>query len=176
MDKVDIDEELHEMFDEGPKNKIFDSATIRQPLEKLGLAQPIVVESGSPVSTAIEMMQKNHVGCILIVHEGKLAGIFTERDLLMKCVGRTAEVPDRRIDDVMTRDPETLLADDMIAYALHMMAAGGFMHIPVVDAQNRPVSVVSIRAIVEFLVEMFPDEVLNLPRSPGRKSVEREGA
>lgn len=176
MDKVDIDEELREMFDDGPKKRSFDSTTIRRSLDTLGLASPIAVEAGSPVSKAIEQMQRHHVGCVLIVKSGILAGIFTERDLLMKLAGTANQIGTTIVDDVMTSDPETLRSDDTIAFALHMMAIGGYRHVPIVDAGNKPVAVVSIRAIVEYLVEMFPDEILNLPRNPSRKSTEREGA
>ncbi|MGD0337803.1 MAG: CBS domain-containing protein [Bacteroidota bacterium] len=176
MDKVDIDEELHEMFDEGPKNKIFDSRTIREPIRQLGMTKPIVVETGSPVSEAIRLMKDNSVGCVLVQRKGYLTGIFTERDLLTKLTGTVKDLKTISIDEVMTPDPEVLQPDDTIAFALHMMAVGGYRHVPIVDGENRPVAIVSIRGIVEFLVEMFPDEVLNLPRRPLRKAGEREGA
>lgn len=176
MDKVDIDEELHEMFDEGPKKNIFDSRTIRESIHQLGLTKPIVIETGSPVSEAIKLMQDNRVGCVLVQRKGYLAGIFTERDLLMKLTGTAKDYTKIKIDDVMTPDPEVLQPDDMIAFALHMMAVGGYRHVPIVDEENRPVAVVSVKGIVEFLVEMFPEEVLNLPRRPLRKAGEREGA
>ncbi len=175
MDKVDIDEELHEMFDEDPKKKIFDSATVSEPLQRLGLAKPITVGTGTPVAEALRVMRENRIGCVLVVREGKLAGIFTERDLLMKLTVKN-KLSDVRIDDVMTPDPESLQPEDRIAFALHMMAVGGYRHVPIVDTENRPVGIVSVKDIVEFIVETFPDEILNLPRSPIRKATEREGA
>jgi CBS domain-containing protein len=176
MDKVDIDDELHEMFDEKPETKYFDSRTIREPIRQLGLSKPYIVESGSRASEAVKIMKDNRVGCVLIRRKGLLAGIFTERDLLMKLTGMPKEYKDILIDEVMTPDPEVLRPDDIIAYALHMMAVGGYRHVPIVDEKNHPISVVSVRGIVEFLVDMFPDEVMNLPRGPIRKAGEREGA
>jgi len=60
---------------------------------------------------------------------------------------------------------------------LNKMAVGGFRHVPVVDADGRPVFVVSVRDVVEFLVDFFPNDVLNLPPEYGPpKSSKREGA
>ena len=53
-----------------------------------------------------------------------------------------------------------------------MMSVGGFRHVPIVDAEGRPVHVVSVRDVVEFLVEAFPQEVLN---RGGDRTSEREG-
>jgi CBS domain-containing protein len=63
----------------------------------------------------------------------------------------------------MTSDPETLLVRSPVASALNMMSVGGFRHIPVVDDEHRPVFVVRVRDVVEFIVEAFPREILNLP-------------
>ncbi|MBW2421028.1 MAG: CBS domain-containing protein [Deltaproteobacteria bacterium] len=74
----------------------------------------------------------------------------------------------------MTPGPEVLAVGAPVAEVLKLMSIG-FRHIPVVDAEYRPACVVAARDIVEFLVEAFPREVLNLPMSdvsPGA----REGA
>ena len=64
-----------------------------------------------------------------------------------------------------------------LARALNMMSVGGFRHIPVTDAEGRAAFIISIRDIVEFLVESFPSEILNLPPDFGRQSAtERDGA
>ena len=77
----------------------------------------------------------------------------------------------------MTRDPECLTPDDGIAYALNKMAVGGFRHIPLVDTQGSPQGIVAMRDIVEYLVDLFPQGVLNLPPSPNLAIARtREGA
>jgi len=58
-----------------------------------------------------------------------------------------------------------------------MMSVGGFRHLPVVDQRGCPAFILSVRDIVEFLVESFPAEILNLPPDFGRHSVRaRDGA
>jgi CBS domain-containing protein len=66
------------------------------------------------------------------------------------------------LDAVMTADPEVLPVTGTVAHALNKMSLGGFRHVPVVDEDHHPVFVVSVRDIVEFLVEAFPREVLTL--------------
>jgi CBS domain-containing protein len=111
-------------------------------------------------------MQREHRGCVLVTEDGSLAsplvGIFTERDVLLRIVDRGKNPATLPLEAVMTTDPEVLNLNGTIAHALNKMSVGGFRHVPVVDEDNRPVFVISVRDIVEFLVEAFPREVLTL--------------
>src|SRR5207249_4177813 len=104
-------------------------------------------------------------GCVLVQKEGKLVGIFTERDVLTRVIFRdnNRSFP---VERLMTPRPRTLEATATIAYALNQMSVGGFRHIPVVNAKGDPVGVLSMRDIVDFLVRLFPRGVFNLPDSP----------
>ena len=82
-----------------------------------------------------------------------------------------------QLKEVMTLEPETLALDSRLAWALNMMSVGGFRHVPVIDERGWPAFVVSVRDIVEFLVESFPSEILNLPPDFGREPrLARDGA
>jgi len=63
-----------------------------------------------------------------------------------------------------------------VAFALHVMVLEGFRHIPVVDEARKPVAVVSMRDLIEYLSEFFNREILNLPPQPHVKYRNREGA
>jgi CBS domain-containing protein len=76
----------------------------------------------------------------------------------------------------MTANPEAFQPDDSIAYVLNAMSVGGYRHVPVVDEQKIPLAVISVRDIVSFIIEHFPEEVLNLPPEPIRSTEQREGA
>ncbi|MCE9623884.1 MAG: CBS domain-containing protein [Deltaproteobacteria bacterium] len=95
---------------------------------------------------------------VLIVDAGKLVGIVTERDLLFKVMGKVQDWETIPVSQIMTRNPDTLEFGDKIAYALHKMALGGFRHIPILH-EGRPERVVSVRDILEYLAEMFPNAV-----------------
>jgi CBS domain-containing protein len=141
----------------------------------------IVFPTDATVTDAMRAMQREHRGCAIVTDDGtsdsKLVGIFTERDVLFRIVDRGRNPAALPIGEVMTPDPEVLPVRSTVAYALNKMSVGGFRHIPVVDDEHRPAFVVSVRDIVEFLVEAFPREVLNIPLEFGKKSQRaREGA
>jgi CBS domain-containing protein len=103
------------------------------------------------------------LGCLLVVDDGRLLGILTERDLLLKLERGDVERPVR---DLMTPDPEVLSPEDPIVYALNKMSVGGFRHVPLLDDAGRPVGIVSVRDIVDYIVDFFPNDVLTVPPDP----------
>lgn len=144
-------------------------AITTEPVSSLVQGPAVTIGSDATVQEAVECLQQKHIGCVLVAApDGKLAGIFTERDLLNRVAGRRLDWRAVRIADYMTRDPESLRADDRIVWALNLMHVGGYRHVPLVDSSNQPVGVVSVKDIVSFLVELFPAAVLNLPPDPHR--------
>jgi CBS domain-containing protein len=154
------------------------AAITKRPIRNLPtLRPPICVQSTSTVRDAISAMNEHRNGCVLVVENERLVGVFTERDVLTKIVGQRIDLEATPVGGVMTRDPECLTLDDGIAYALNMMSVGGFRHIPLIDANHHPTGVVAMRDIVDYMVDLFPEEVLNLPPSPAHGIArEREGA
>ena len=63
----------------------------------------------------------------------------------------------------MHEDPESLPTSAPVAWVLNKMSVGGFRHVPVVDPEGRLAFVVSVRDVVQFLVDHFPAEIMNLP-------------
>jgi CBS domain-containing protein len=154
------------------------TAITKRPIRKLPtLRPPVCVEPAANVRYAINAMNEHRTGCVLVAEDARLLGIFTERDVLNKVVAQGADIDTTTVAEVMTSDPECLTLDDGIAYALNMMSVGGFRHIPLVDAAHCPTGIVAMRDIVDFIVDLFPEEVLNLPPSPAHGIArEREGA
>jgi len=65
------------------------------------------------------------------VRDGKLVGIFTERDVLLRVAGHAIDLEQAKVAELMTRDPVTLPADAGVAFALNKMLVEGFRHITV---------------------------------------------
>ncbi len=150
-----------------------------QPIRNLtSLRDPVSVGPDATVADAIAKMIEHRIGCVLVVdHREQLVGVFTERDVLRKIAAEGGSPKSVPVREVMTRDPECLTLDDTMAYALHHMSVGGFRHIPLIDELGKPTGVIAMRAIVDFMVDSFPREVLNLPPSPRHNiSRQREGA
>jgi CBS domain-containing protein len=169
-------------FDREPQPpKRFDARLLREPTTALPTRYPLLFSPTHTVTQAMRAMQKEHRGCVLVTEDGspqtRVMGIFTERDVLLRIVDRGRNPATLALAEVMTRDPEALPADATVAHVLNKMSVGGFRHVPVVDKDGRPVCVVSVRDVVELLVERFPREVLTLPPEYGADVPRtREGA
>jgi len=177
MSTHELDDEMEEMFGHDKKiKKVLSNETIQQPIRILDLRRALIVESSEDVGATIESMQQRKTGSVLVVRGGVLAGIFTERDVLMKVVNKKYDLYKLKVSEVMKPSPEALRLDDSIAYAMNIMSVGGYRHVPIVDEQRKPVSILSVKDVISYIVEHFPDEVLNLPPKPLRSTSEREGA
>ena len=122
--------------------------------------QELVAAPGSlTVREAARLMKERHVGAVMIVEDGKLAGIFTERDVLFRVVAEDRDARATCLAEVMTRNPRTVHPDKPFVDALHLMYEGGFRHVPVVE-DGRPVGVISARDALGPELEDFIYEVL----------------
>jgi CBS domain-containing protein len=110
------------------------------------------------VRAASKLMVEKKIGALLVVENSRIAGIFTERDALNKVLAASLDPDTTVLSQVMVADPQTIRADKPLAYALYMMAEGGFRHVPVVDAVGAPLGMVSARdALGQDMVELERD-------------------
>ena len=157
--------EFEDAYDED--KELIRGEILSTPLSELKLREPIQVAADATVVSAVQLMNEHRTGCMLVQKDGKLVGIFTERDVLKRVVFRN-ESKTMLVEAVMTRNPETLQASSTIAFALNKMSVGGYRHIPIVDRGGKAVGIVSVRDLIDFLVDLFPDSVLNLPEDPDK--------
>jgi CBS domain-containing protein len=113
--------------------------------------QPLIVSPTMPVREVLRLMVDNKVGCVAVVDKGKLAGIFTERDVLLKLGERAAELGGQPVSEFMTAKVESLPPTAKIAFAVHRMDLGGYRHIPVTNAEGEPTGIFSVRDILSYL-------------------------
>jgi CBS domain-containing protein len=107
-----------------------------------------VAPTASLVDAAAQMHDRR-VGAVVVLSEGRLVGILTERDVLRAvATGRV----DGAVSEAMTAAPETVEADEPSGQAAALMIHGGFRHLPVVDG-DRVVGMVSIRDLVRIMVD-----------------------
>lgn len=154
-------------YDDDSQSTVFDARLLKEPLSVLPTRSPILFAASASATEGMRAMKRERRGCILVTEDGtsrsRLCGIFTERDVLLRIIDRGRNPASVSLDEVMTPDPECLEVDGKVAWVLNMMSVGGFRHVPVVDDAGRPVAVISVRDVVQFLVEAFPSEILNLP-------------
>ncbi|MCH8815479.1 MAG: CBS domain-containing protein [Chloroflexi bacterium] len=100
---------------------------------------------------------------------------MTERDVLLKIVARDVDYKEP-VDNFMTKDPATLPKRATLGEAVRLMNDRDFRHIPIVDeSTGEAVAIFSIRYVIDYLAESFPEQVLNLPPRPHQKMITPEG-
>jgi len=101
-------------------------------------------------SEVVNQMKQARLGCALVLDNGKLVGIFTERDLLSKLTGKAAQSPTTPVEQLMSANPEVLLETDSVATALNKMSMGRYRHIPV-QKSDGSYCVTSIKHVLKYL-------------------------
>ena len=134
----------------------------------------LAVTPETSVSDVLELLKSERSGCVVVCEQGRLTGIFTERDALRWMV--SADGPQQPIGELMSRQPVTLGEKSSVAEAIQSMSSGGYRHLPIVNPQGEPTGIAAVHGIVHYLVEHFPEAIYNLPPEPNRSPAEREGA
>jgi CBS domain-containing protein len=133
-------------------------------LAVLAPPEPVCVRDNVMVEEAVRAMVGRHQASVLVVDAAdRLIGIFTERDVLLRVVGKGLDATHTALGTVMTSNPQSLRIDDRVAHALYCMSVAGYRTVPIVDAAKRPVGVVTASDIMRWLAGLFPEAVMNLP-------------
>lgn len=141
---------------------------------ELTLATRPALSPADTLDAAARDMRRASHGSAFVCENGRLVGIFTERDLL-KALSRGVSMT-TPLADAMTLDPQTVTAEDSLFDALRLLDERGYRRLPVVDAGGAPVGIVDVKTITHFLVEFFPGTIYN--QAPRKQLIpeEREGA
>lgn len=103
------------------------------------------------VYPAIEMMCEKNIGGLLIVENGKLVGIFTERDYARKLILKGKSSKDTPISELMTKNPFTVSPDNSIEDCMNLMTDKHIRHLPVVDG-DQLIGMISIGDVVKTII------------------------
>lgn len=125
-------------------------------LADLNPRKPLTAPADISLSAAIQMMKDLNVGLLALVDdEGKLIGVFTERDVFTRVACQVTDLSREKVRKYMTTGLTTLKRNATIAYALHLMSIHRFRHILMVDDEGKPDGVLSFRAVARYLEENF---------------------
>ncbi|HEU0065803.1 MAG TPA: CBS domain-containing protein [Sphingomonas sp.] len=112
----------------------------------------ITLPSTASVRDAVALLAERRIGAVPVVDDGRVAGIFSERDVTY-CIAREgAAALDRSLAEVMTTSVQTVTATDAVIAGLSLMTRRRIRHLPVVDGETL-VGFVSIGDLVKFRID-----------------------
>jgi len=126
----------------------------------------VCISPFTPLGQAIEAMKTDEGGCAIVCEDGRVVGIFTERDLLTKVMAEQVDL-DSPISQWMQSSVETLSTDATIGDAVRLMNERSFRNIPLVS-DGMFVGSISVFDIITYLAECYPKTTMNLPPSPAQ--------
>lgn len=142
----------------------------------LDLEGCVIADESIPLRELLLLMRRNNRTTALLTQDERIAGIFTERDVLQKVLLAEPHRLDHPARELMTPQPTTVGAAVNILGALRLMNEGHFRDLPVVDEQGRLAGNLTDNAIVRHLCDHLPAEVLNLPPNPNQVARTVEGS
>jgi len=140
----------------------------------LDLSEYTQIESGTTVHDTVAKMRAERHNCAFITQNGKLTGLFTDRDVLRRVVDRP-DLWSHPIEEVMTHHPKTIRADQPTGDALQIMNDLHFRNTPVLEEDGTIAGNLTHFSIIRYLADHFPENVYNLPPQPDHFGEEREG-
>lgn len=136
--------------------------------------KPVCVQEDFPMGKALDLMREKRVHCLMVCRGPKLTGIFTDRDHLMKSLGKART--DEPMSRYMTPSPVIGSLDQTVGEAVEVMSSKGLRNLPLVDSAGTPESLVTVDTLIRYLADHFPAAVVNRPPQPHLVSDEADGA
>ncbi len=134
------------------KNDSYQSALMTAPMTELLTGKDLLVaHPNDSVEKIVKIFKKEKKSSILVYKDHKLVGIVTNRDLLNKVAGKYKDLSKVKAEEIMTRKPEFVRANDPIAYVVNKMAMGGYRRVPVLRKDGTPLSIITIKDVMSFL-------------------------
>ncbi len=115
------------------------------------------------VLRAIEIMATRHVGALLVMNQGALVGIISERDYARKVILKNRSSHDTPVEEIMTTPAITVGPTDTVHQCMQMMTEGRFRHLPVVES-GRVIGMLSIGDLVKAVIEEQSAQIEQLER------------
>ena len=122
-------------------------------ISELNPPAPVTVSPNETVEGVVKKMNNRHHGAVCVVDsDGKLVGIFTERDAVKRVAAKQVNISVTPISSVMTREPATMRIQDNLGAILNKMSDAGFRHVPILDG-DRLVGITSVRGVLNYIAE-----------------------
>ncbi|MGW0393462.1 CBS domain-containing protein [Streptomyces sp. NPDC003042] len=121
-------------------------------------AHPVTVEKLTSLAEAARVMRDADIGDVLVVDEGRLRGILTDRDLVIRAIAENKDPADTTVHAVCTTEPVTVRPGDDVGHAVDLMRRHALRRLPVVTEEGELVGVVTLG---DLAVEQDPGSALS---------------
>ena len=118
--------------------------------------------SGASVYSAIELMADKHVGALLVIDDGQLVGIISERDYARKIILQGKSSRDTFVREIMTRDLISIKCDTSVEEAMRLMTDNRIRHLPVINSAGHVAGILSIGDLVNWIVTSQDETIAHL--------------
>lgn len=135
---------------------------MNRPLMQIATSPAEYVSAEDSVEHAVHKMVAGGIGAVAVVDDGRLGGIFTERDLMTKVVSGGGDMTRLRVRDVMVPDPVRVSSETTRDEAMELMLENRFRHLPVTDTDGRLLGMLSIRDLLRHQVDRLRGDVQSL--------------
>lgn len=109
------------------------------------------------VATVVKLLAERRIGCVPVVEDGRVVGIFSERDVVHGLAASGPELLDQPVADVMTAPAVTIERDTPILTALSLMTRRRIRHLPIVE-RGHMVGFISIGDLVKSRIDRIEAE------------------
>lgn len=127
-------------------------------LERVCIKDVITVAEHTNVLELARLMADEHIGCVVVVREGRPVGILTDRDIVLEVVAAERQPASVQANDIMSRDLVTVTVNDDPLDATRIMRDRGLRRLPVVDAAGALLGIVTL----DDLLLLLASEIWNL--------------
>lgn len=138
------------------------AALFREKVGDLFTPHPVTVAADMAVHDVIALMQRHQIGAVLLESRGRLAGIFSERDLVNRYLGLDID-PKTPVNTLVSNTDVAVQPTDDLNLAIEVMAQHKLRHLPVCNDDQQIVGILSVRDIIDCLAQHYPMEVINQP-------------
>jgi len=114
-----------------------------QKIKDIMTSSPITLTADRPVIDAATAMKENNIGDVIVMTEGKMCGVVTDRDIVVRVIAQGREPQTTKLGDVCSRDVASVGPDDDVDRVIDVVRKRSVRRVPVVDG-GKPVGIVSI--------------------------------
>ncbi len=136
---------------------------LQKPIRDVGWAPADTVPCSARLEDVVRLLQQGGKSCAVVMRGNELAGFISERDLIVRVLGKSVDLEQATAESIMTPGVFTMRPSEPVCHALSLMDLGGYRHI-VIAQDKKLYGVVTTRSLLNYINRLVPEDVRILPR------------